>query len=435
MHEKKTAAVLSAPIDVLTWEHALARISRWAARRESRYVCICNAHAVVTAGQNAAFGRVVKEADMATPDGAPVAWMLRKLGYMDQQRINGPDLMWKYCEQAAKNGESVYLYGSRPETLEILQRRLVEAFPGLRIAGAHSPPFRTATTVEDEADVARINASGAGTVWVSLGCPKQEQWMATHRGRVNAVMIGVGAAFDYHAGTISRAPVWMQNAGLEWLHRLVSEPRRLWKRYLVTNTLFVIGATRQLVFGNARTRAIENAMVVAPLVSVGLVVMRGQEVLLSMRNNQSAKASWFVPGGRIFKNEPIQSALARIAETELGLGAALAGGEIVPQWLGAFEHFHADCFAEEAGVPSHYVVLGHELNVAEDFPLPNPERQHVELRWWPITEALASPDVHRFSKDYFQQKVPRHDPISPEAPAGEAFTYGGVLDGQVAQAI
>lgn len=249
---KKTVSVLSVPIDVLTWEHALARISTWAAQRESRYVCICNVHSVITAGQDAAFGRVVSEADMVTPDGAPVAWMLRKLGYADQQRINGPDLMWKYCEQAAQTGESIYLYGGMPETLEILQRRLAEVFPGLRIAGAYSPPFRAATNEEDEADVARINASGATTVWVSLGCPKQEMWMAAHRGRVMAVMIGVGAAFDYHAGTIKRAPKWMQNAGLEWLHRLCSEPRRLWRRYLVTNTLFIVGAVKQLVFGSAR---------------------------------------------------------------------------------------------------------------------------------------------------------------------------------------
>ncbi len=188
---------------------------------------------------------------MATPDGAPVAWMLRKLGYASQQRINGPDLMWKYCEQAAQRGEAIYLYGGTPDTLEILQRRLAEIFPGLRIAGAYSPPFRAVTNEEDAADVRRINASGASTVWVSLGCPKQEKWMAAHRGRVNAVMIGVGAAFDYHAGTIKRAPTWMQNAGLEWLHRLCSEPRRLWRRYLVTNTLFMIGAAKQLIFGNA----------------------------------------------------------------------------------------------------------------------------------------------------------------------------------------
>lgn len=244
------ASVLGASIDVVGWDNALSRIGTWAAARESRYVCICNVHSVVTAGQDAAFGRIVEAADMATPDGAPVAKMLRILGFPDQQRINGPDLMWKYCEQAALRGESIYLYGGLPDTLALLQQRLKAAFPGLLIAGAYSPPFRFAMAEEDEADVARINASGAGTVWVSLGCPKQEQWMAAHRGRVNAVMIGVGAAFDYHAGTIKRAPEWMQNAGLEWLHRLCSEPRRLWKRYLMTNTIFIARAMLQLLRAN-----------------------------------------------------------------------------------------------------------------------------------------------------------------------------------------
>ncbi|KQV47101.1 teichoic acid biosynthesis protein [Pelomonas sp. Root1217] len=245
---RNTVPVLKANIDALSWSDALGRISQWAARHESRYVCICNAHSVVTAGLDAKFDSVVAGADMATPDGAPVAWMIRKLGYPHQQRINGPDLMWKYCELAAQRGnESIYLYGGTAETLQILQGVLAQHFPALRIAGAESPPFRAATDEEDAQTVARINASGAGTVWVSLGCPKQEKWMAAHRGRVNAVMIGVGAAFDYHAGTIQRAPQWMQNAGMEWLHRLCSEPRRLWRRYLVTNTLFVIGAGGQLL--------------------------------------------------------------------------------------------------------------------------------------------------------------------------------------------
>jgi N-acetylglucosaminyldiphosphoundecaprenol N-acetyl-beta-D-mannosaminyltransferase len=160
--------------------------------------------------------------------------------------------MWKYCALAAHRGESIYLYGGEPETLGTLQRRLVQEFPGLRVAGAYSPPFRTLTAAEDATAVASINASGAGTVWVSLGCPKQETWMAAHRGRVNAVMIGVGAAFDYHAGTVRRAPLPVQRLGLEWLYRLISEPRRLWRRYLITNTLFVLGAARQLMFGAKR---------------------------------------------------------------------------------------------------------------------------------------------------------------------------------------
>lgn len=246
VQHRTTAPVLGAAIDSISWDAALARIAAWAEQHDSRYVCICNAHSVVTTGQDVAFGQVVEQADMVTPDGAPVAWVMRKIGFKDQQRINGPDLMWKYCAQAGQRGESIYLYGNTPQTLTVLQARLAQAFPGLVVAGAYSPPFRAETAEEDAATVERINASGAGTVWVSLGCPKQELWMAAHRGRINAVMIGVGAAFDYHAGTIQRAPLWMQNAGLEWFYRLVTEPRRLWKRYLVTNTLFVLGATRQL---------------------------------------------------------------------------------------------------------------------------------------------------------------------------------------------
>lgn len=255
MHEpsaRRRTGVLGAQIDVVTWSEALDRVSAWARARESRVVCICNVHSTVTATQDARFQRVVEQCDLATPDGAPVAWMLRRLGHHGQARINGPDLMWKYCAEAARRGDAIYLYGGAQTTLDALVVRLLGAFPGLRIVGVESPPFRPVTEAEDVATVERINASGAGVVFVSLGCPKQESWMAAHRGRVRAVMIGVGAAFDYHAGTIKRAPQWMQHAGLEWLHRLVSEPRRLWRRYLVTNTLFVIGAAQQLMKAGSR---------------------------------------------------------------------------------------------------------------------------------------------------------------------------------------
>jgi N-acetylglucosaminyldiphosphoundecaprenol N-acetyl-beta-D-mannosaminyltransferase len=238
--------VLGVGIDTLTWSEALQRLADWAAKRESRYVCICNVHSVVTASRDASFAKVVNGADMAAPDGAPVAWMLRKLGFVEQQRINGPDLMWRYCEQANKTGQAIYLYGSTEQTLDLLQRRLQAVFSGLLIAGAYSPPFRPLSNQEDADVVALINASGAGVVFVSLGCPKQEFWMADHCGKINAVLVGVGAAFDYHAGIIKRAPSWMQNYGLEWLHRLCSEPRRLWRRYLVTNTLFILGIVGQL---------------------------------------------------------------------------------------------------------------------------------------------------------------------------------------------
>lgn len=247
IEQRRTALVLGTPIDVIDAPAAVARISAWARAGESRSVCICNAHSIVTARQDPTFGRAVAEADMATPDGAPVAWMLRRQGAHAQPRISGPDLMLEYCAHAVANGESIFLYGSTPATLDALQSRLLARYPGLRIAGAYSPPFRALTPEEDAAIVRQINASGAGTVWVSLGCPKQELWMASHRGRVNAVMVGVGAAFDFHAATIARAPLWMRDHGLEWLHRLLSEPRRLWRRYLFTNTAFVLGAARQLL--------------------------------------------------------------------------------------------------------------------------------------------------------------------------------------------
>jgi N-acetylglucosaminyldiphosphoundecaprenol N-acetyl-beta-D-mannosaminyltransferase len=205
----------------------------------------------VTAGSNAEFGQVIEKADMSTADGAPVAWMLREAGYTGQKRINGPDLMWRCCAEAENLGLPVYFYGSTPETLIRLELRLTRYFPGLIVAGSHSPSFLPMNTEEEMAEAQRINASGAAVVFVGLGCPKQELWMASQRGAVNAVMIGVGAAFDFHAGNIKRAPLWMQNAGLEWLHRLISEPARLWKRYLVTNTIFVFSVIKQLYFNGS----------------------------------------------------------------------------------------------------------------------------------------------------------------------------------------
>jgi N-acetylglucosaminyldiphosphoundecaprenol N-acetyl-beta-D-mannosaminyltransferase len=244
---RKTANVLGVSIDALDWTSVLDKLLLWARARESRYVAVCNAHVVVTAARDADYGQVINEADMAVPDGAPVAWMLRRQGFARQSRISGPDLMWLLCQQCAGERLLVYFFGGTEQTLLELGKRLRQAMPQLLVAGLESPPFRTLTPQEDVAVVERINASQAGIVFVGLGCPKQERWMAEHRGRVKAVMIGVGAAFDFHAGTIKRAPLWMQVHGLEWLHRLGSEPRRLWKRYLVTNTLFIVLAFRQLV--------------------------------------------------------------------------------------------------------------------------------------------------------------------------------------------
>lgn len=239
--------VLGTRLHYTTWERALDCMHAWTAARESRVIVACNVHSLVTARLNPSFRKAIHNADLATADGAPVAWMMRKLGCIGQSRISGPDLMWRYFEQAAQRGESIFLYGSDEYTQTRLVERIEQTFPGLRVAGRYCPPFRELTEAEDEAAVQMINASGAQTVWVSLGCPKQENWMTQHRDRIQAVQIGVGAAFAYHAGTVKRAPKWMQDCGLEWLHRLVSEPKRLWKRYLVTNTLFLWWASWQLL--------------------------------------------------------------------------------------------------------------------------------------------------------------------------------------------
>lgn|SRR5512146_630354 len=232
--------LLGAHIDAVDWEQCLDRITAWGSQRESRCVCMCNVHSVVTARREPEFRRVVNSADLATPDGAPVAWCVRRLGFRGQQRINGPDLMWRCCSRAAGENIPVFLYGCSAETLSRLGANLAREFPRLRLVGSHAPPFRELTAAEDAQVVRMIEDSGAQIVFVALGCPKQEVWMAQHRDRVHAVMIGVGAAFDYHAGVFRRAPRWMQESGLEWLHRLLSEPKRLWRRYLVTNTLFCV---------------------------------------------------------------------------------------------------------------------------------------------------------------------------------------------------
>jgi N-acetylglucosaminyldiphosphoundecaprenol N-acetyl-beta-D-mannosaminyltransferase len=253
--DRRQIRVIRSPIDVVGWERALTKLSQWAQGRESRVVCIANVHMVVTALHDPILSDVLEHADLTTPDGVPVAWMQRRLGAPEQPRISGPDLMWAYFEQAQSRNESIFLYGGTEKTLQLLQARIRQVFPRLKIAGAYSPPFRLLTEEEDAAVVGMINSSGAGTVWVSLGCPKQEKWIAAHRGRVHAVMIGVGAAFNYHAGTLKRAPLWMQRNGLEWFYRLLMEPRYLWKRYLVTNSLFIVLAGKQLLWVKVRNNA------------------------------------------------------------------------------------------------------------------------------------------------------------------------------------
>jgi len=234
------AIVLNCAIDPLSWDAALQRVNVWSQSSESRYVCMCNAHAIVTASLDVRSSEAINKADMALPGGMPVAWYLRALGVPKQQRIDASGLMWRVCESAAASAQPVFFYGSSPRVLRRLSTTLQARLPRLRIVGTYSPPYRALTVEEDESVVQLVNASGARVVFVALGCPKQELWMAQHSGTIGAVMIGVGAAFDYQAGIVKRAPLWMHELGMEWLFRLAHEPKRLWRRYLLVISMFAI---------------------------------------------------------------------------------------------------------------------------------------------------------------------------------------------------
>jgi exopolysaccharide biosynthesis WecB/TagA/CpsF family protein len=178
---------------------------------------------------------------MVAPDGQPVRWALNLLHAARlKDRVYGPELTLRLCAQAAREGVPIYLYGGSPSVIEMLATHLLETYPELIIAGKESPPFRPLTVEESLQVDERINESGAGLVFIGLGCPKQDWFAAEHRDRLQAVQVCVGAAFDFHAGVKSTAPGWMQRNGLEWLFRLLSEPQRLWKRYLVTNTIYLL---------------------------------------------------------------------------------------------------------------------------------------------------------------------------------------------------
>jgi len=254
-HAPPRGYVLGMRVDATSLKDATHRALAWSKAGESRYVCVANVHMVMEAYDAPDFRRIVNAADLVTPDGMPLVWMLRRLGFPEQERVAGPDLTLRICEAASQEGVPVGFYGGTPEVLESLVTNLKRKYPTLKIAYAYSPPFRPLTPEEDTQVVEEINSSGTRILFVGLGCPKQERWMAAHKGRVQAVMIGVGAAFDFHAGRLPQAPAWMQRAGLEWLFRLLTEPRRLWRRYAKHNPRFVILALMQLLglrkFGEA----------------------------------------------------------------------------------------------------------------------------------------------------------------------------------------
>jgi N-acetylglucosaminyldiphosphoundecaprenol N-acetyl-beta-D-mannosaminyltransferase len=204
-----------------------------------KYVCVANAHMLTIAYGNPLFKSVLEKAHLVIADGMPLVWTQKKKGFEEAQRVSGPDLMLELCKLCAANDHPIFLLGTDEATLEGLSNKLQEKFPHLKIAGHHAPDRLPEHPQFDEELAKKINASGASFLFVGLGCPKQEFWCSTFAPHLNPLSIGVGAAFDFHSGKKKRPPLWIQNLGLEWCYRLISEPGRLWKRYLISNSRFI----------------------------------------------------------------------------------------------------------------------------------------------------------------------------------------------------
>ncbi|MGA3127468.1 MAG: WecB/TagA/CpsF family glycosyltransferase [Candidatus Korobacteraceae bacterium] len=233
--------VLGVRVNSISFKVAIECIQSWIeGRTGTRIVTFTNVHAVMEARRDETFCQVLNQADMVCPDGMPLVW-LDHLGGGSTERLCGPDFMAEFFRQTEGNGYRHFFYGGAPAVVERLAVTMQSRFTGVRIAGFYSPPYRTLTAEEDKAVVQMINSATPDLLWVGLGCPKQERWMSAHREAIHSVvMLGVGQAFDIHGNALAQAPRWMRDHGLEWIFRVCSEPRRLWKRYLVTNTGFVL---------------------------------------------------------------------------------------------------------------------------------------------------------------------------------------------------
>jgi N-acetylglucosaminyldiphosphoundecaprenol N-acetyl-beta-D-mannosaminyltransferase len=238
--------VLGVGISLINMGLALNRLDRWIQGHERQYVSVCTVHTVMECRRDERLRRIVNGAGMTTPDGMPLVWLSRLAGHVFVSRVYGPDLMLAELAASPEAGRSHFFYGGRTGVAERLAGAMRDRFPGVRIAGTLAPPVGTAEELCNPQTAALINAAKPDVVWVGISSPKQEYWMACMRPLLDApVLIGVGAAFDFHTGTVRQAPRWMQRSGLEWLFRLVQEPRRLWRRYLVDNPWFLFELARQ----------------------------------------------------------------------------------------------------------------------------------------------------------------------------------------------
>ena len=242
--------VINIPLTCVPFDEQMMLILRWAKMRASKAVCLANVHMLMEAERNASYRQVLHQADLVTPDGKPLVLMLRRLGILHQNQVAGMDVFENLCELAQQAGISVYFLGSTEDILDKMKQRIGQDYPILKVAGMKSIPFMSVDEIRatrDESLIEEVNNSGAGIVFVCLGCPKQEVWMSQYQGYIKGVMIGVGAVFAMYAGLTPRAPHLVQQAGMEWLYRLVQEPRRLWHRYSSTIPPFMYLAAKQLI--------------------------------------------------------------------------------------------------------------------------------------------------------------------------------------------
>lgn len=237
-----TCNILGVNIAAINMEWLLKYLNENIDNIKGDYICVSNVHTTVTSYEDASYCAVQNGGLMAIPDGGPLSTVGQKRGHKNMSRTTGPGLMGEVFKISAEKGYRHYFYGSKEETLEMLRQKLNQNYPGIQIAGMYSPPFHALTEEEDKIVIERINETKPDFVWVGLGAPKQEKWMSEHQGKIDGLMLGVGAGFDYYAGNIKRAPMWMQKSNLEWVYRLMQDPKRLFKRYWSTNTKFIWNA-------------------------------------------------------------------------------------------------------------------------------------------------------------------------------------------------
>ena len=243
-----TTDILGVQISAINMDTAIRTIEGWIDGNDPNYVCIFTVHGIMECQRDSALMEACNNAGLRTPDGMPLVWLSRRAGHTNVSRVYGPDLMLELAKRSADTGHRHFFYGGAPGVAVELAEKLAQRFPGLHVAGTHTPGKLAVGELESEETIEKINASGADIVWVGLGTPKQDWWVANHRPRLNApVLIAVGAAFDFHTGRVRQAPQWMQRNGLEWTFRLSQDPKRLWRRYIIDNGRFVGSLAHQML--------------------------------------------------------------------------------------------------------------------------------------------------------------------------------------------